>query len=142
MYLKYGAYQHAANEASVVISKQGLFSEAGIARGVRERWTIQGRLQAADPTSLSAAIAALEAAYRLQGQDAGFYFDNGQASSHVLRSAGTVGGVRVVVPPSFPQGQGAEYSTFRSYTIVLEAERLDSGNPLLAWDEVLAFQGG
>ena len=33
MYLKYGNYQHAANEASVVISKQRVFSEAGIVRG-------------------------------------------------------------------------------------------------------------
>jgi hypothetical protein len=95
MYLKYGNYQHAANEASVVISKQQVFSEAGIVRGLRERWDIQGMLQAADQTALTAAIDALTAAYSVQAQDVGFYLDNGQPTSHRITSAATNGGVRV-----------------------------------------------
>jgi len=142
MYLKYGNYQHAANEVSVVISKQGLFTEAGIGRGVRERWNIQGRLQAADQTSLTTAIEVLAAAYGLPAQDVGFYLDDGQPTSHVISSAATNGGVRVVVPPSFPEGKGAEYSTFRNYTIALEAELLDPRAALLSWSEVLSFKGG
>lgn len=142
MYLKYGNYQHAAGEASVVISKQQLFSDAGIARGVRERWDIQGMLQAADQAALTAAIDELRAAYAIQAQDVGFYRDNGQPTSHRIVSAETNGGVRVVVPPSFPQGQGAEYTTFRSYTLALEAEWLDSQANLLAWHETIRFQGG
>ncbi len=142
MYLKYGNYQHAANEVSVVISKQGLFSEAGIARGVRERWDIQGRLQAGDQASLSAAMDALAAAYAIQGQDVGFYFDDGAASSHRIVSRNADGGVRVVVPPSFPQGKGAEYSTFRTYSLAVEADLLDYQAGLLSWTESLSFQGG
>ncbi len=46
MYLKYGSYHHADNEASVAISKDGLFARGGMSYGVRERWTISGRLQA------------------------------------------------------------------------------------------------
>jgi hypothetical protein len=142
MYLKYGNYQHAANEVSVVISRQGIFSDGGIPRGVRERWDIQGRLQAADQASLTAAINALTAAYSLQAQDVGFFLDGGQPTSHVISAATTNGGVRVVVPPSFPEGKGAEYSTFRSYTIALEAERLDGQATLLNWTETLRFRGG
>jgi hypothetical protein len=142
MYLKYGNYQHAANEVSVVISKQGIFTEAGIAQGVRERWDIQGRLQMPDQASLSAAIDALAAAYAVQAQDIGFYFDNGQPSSHRVATAATNGGVRVVVPPSFPEGKGAEYSTFRTYAIAVEAELLDPQATLLSWTEVLSFRGG
>ncbi len=44
--------------------------------------------------------------------------------------------------PVFPKGKGAEYSTFRNYTIVLEAERLDAGATVVGWHEVLSFQGG
>jgi hypothetical protein len=142
MYLKYGTYQHPAGEASVVISKQGLFSDAGLPRGIRERWDIQGRLQAADQAALTTAINALTAAYALQGQDVGFYFDNGQPSSHQIDSSETNGGVRVVVPPSFPQGKGAEYSTFRNYSLALEAELLDPEATLIGWNERLNFSGG
>ena len=142
MYLKYGTYQHPPGEASVVISKQGLFSDAGLPQGVRERWDIQGRLQAADQTALSAAIDALTSAYAIQGQDLGFYFDDGQPSSHRITGSSTNGGVRVVMPPSFPQGKGAEYSTFRNYAISLEAELLDSGATLIQWNERLNFSGG
>ncbi len=142
MFLKYGNYQHADNEASVVISKEGLFTSAGMPQGVRERWTINGRLQASSQAQLTATIAALAAAYSVQGQDVAFYLDNGQPTSHAIPSAATNGGVRVVVPPSFPEGRGAEYSTFRNYTIVLEAEWLDPNATLLSWHEVLSFQGG
>lgn len=142
MYLKYGNYQHSANEASVVISKEGLFSESGIARGVRERWQIQGRLQAADQAALGNAIAALTTAYSQQAQDVAFYLDNGQKTAHAINNAATAGGVRVVSPPSFPEGRGAEYSTFRNYAIVLEAELPDPAATLLSWTEVLSFKGG
>lgn len=142
MYLKYGDYQHAIGEASVVISKQAIFTEAGIIRGVRERWDIQGRLQAADQAALTTAIDALAAAYALQDQDVGFYFDDDQPSSHIITSSETNGGVRVVVPPSFPQGKGAEYSTFRNYSLALDAEWLDASATLITWNEVLDFQGG
>ncbi len=142
MYLKYGTYQHPPGEASVVISKQGLFSDAGLTRGVRERWDIQGRLQAADQAALTAAIEALTAAYSVQGQNVGFYFDDDQPSSHLIASSETNGGVRVVVPPSFPQGKGAEYSTFRNYSLALEAEWLDPDATLIGWNERLNFSGG
>ncbi|HEX3725832.1 MAG TPA: hypothetical protein VHV08_06300 [Pirellulales bacterium] len=142
MYLKYGSYQHAAGEVSVVISKQGVFTDTGISRGIRERWDIQGRLQAADQSALTAAINAIQNAYALQSQDVGFYFDDSSPTSHAIRSAATNGGVRVVTPPSFPQGRGAEYSTFRNYSIALEAEWLDPGASLLSWTESLSFQGG
>jgi hypothetical protein len=141
MYLKYGTYRHADNEVSVVISKEGLFT-SGLSRGVRERWSIAGRLQAADQAGLTAAIDALAAAYSVQGQDVAFYRDNDQPTSHAISSAATNGGVRVVVPPSFPEGKGAEYSTFRNYTIVLEAELLDPSATLVSWHESLSFSGG
>ena len=142
MYLKYGAYRHADNEVSVAISKEGLFTQAGIARGTRERWTVAGRLQATDQASLTTAINTLAAAYSIQGQDLALYRDNDQPTSHAITSAATNGGVRVVVPPSFPEGKGAEYSTFRNYTIVLAAELLDASTTILNWQETLTFRGG
>ncbi len=142
MYLKYGNYQHASGEVSVVISKQGLFSESGMPRGIRERWDIQGKLFAIAFPQLSTAINALTAAYSVHGQDVGFHFDNGLVSSHRIINAQTNGGVRVVVPPSFPEGTGAEYTTYRTYSLALEAELLVSNASLLHWNERLSFSGG
>lgn len=142
MYLKYGNYRHADNEASVVISKEALLGPGGMIRGVRERWTIQGRLQAEDQAGLTAAIEALNAAYRWQDQDVAFYTDDDQLTSHAIDTSAANGGVRVIVPPSFPEGKGAEYSTFRNYTIALEAELLDPNATILSWHETISFSGG
>jgi hypothetical protein len=142
MYLKYGNYQHAVGEVAIAISKQALFSEAGLPRGVRERWDVQGQLHAENQAALSAAIDALRAAYAVQGLDLGFYFDDGQPSSHRILSAETNGGVRIVAPPSFPQGRGAEYTTFRNFTLSLEAELLDPQASLISWSETINLQGG
>ncbi len=79
MYLKYGDYQHASGEASVVISKQGMFTDAGITRGVRERWDIQGRLQAADPGGIDdRASTHWRRPTPCRRRTSGFYFDNDQ----------------------------------------------------------------
>lgn len=142
MYLQYGNYRHASGEASVVIAKHGLFSPGGIARGVRERWDIHGRLQAADQASLSTALGALMSAYSNHGLDIGFFFDNGQPTSHTIQSSATFGGVRVITPPSFPEGKGAEYSTYRNYSLAVEAEILDPRAAILSWTETLNFRGG
>jgi len=142
VYLKYGSHAHASGECSVAIAKHGLFARSGIRRAVLVRWDIQGRLQAADASSLTGAINALEAAYQVPGQDIGLYFDDGTPTSHRIASAQTSGGVRIVVAPSFPQGRGAEYSTFRSYVLSIEAELPDTETSIIAWNEVLNFNGG
>jgi hypothetical protein len=126
----------------VVISRQGIFTEYGLQRAVRERWEVQGRLQAVDPAALTAAIGALETAYSVQGQTIGFYLDDGTPTGHGIDPLQTNGGVRVVVPPSFPHGKGAEYSTFRNYALSVEAEILDSSSSILSWSEALNFNGG
>lgn len=142
MYLQYGSYQHAANECAVVISREGLFSEDGIPLGFRERWEIQGRLQAANQPGITAAITALENAYAVDGRDIGLYLDDGTATAHHLTSNATAGGTRVVMPPSFPEGKGAEYSTFRNYALAVEGILVDTTHPILSWVESLNFTGG
>ena len=143
MYLKYGNYRHADNEVAVTIAKEGLFTQAGMPRGVRERWNLQGRLHAADQAGAGAAHRC--AVCRLQHSGPGPGVLPGHRRAREPRdsfSAATNGGVRVVSPPSFPEGKGAEYSTFRSYTIALEAELLDPNATVLNWNETVSFSGG
>jgi hypothetical protein len=149
MILKYGNYAHALGEATIVIGVQPLFNEQGTRYAERERWEISGFLQASTTTALTAAINAMKAAYALPNQELGLYLGDGHTlSSHYIRPSDTLAGIRVISGPNFPQGRGAEYSTFRSYQIVLEADRPvdesahDPDATLLAWEETLTFTGG
>jgi hypothetical protein len=142
MYLRYGNYSHQAGECSISISRRSLLSEQKIMYGYIESWQIMGRLQAADVAGITAAIQALSQAYYIPNQDMGLYNDDGTPTDHILSSATANGGVIVANPPAFPEGRNAEYSTFRNYTITVEAEYPYVGmGRLLSWAETLSFQG-
>lgn len=141
MLLKYGPYAHSLHECAIVISKRAQFSPRGYRRFVRETWQITGWLQATNPAALTAAIADLRTAYAATGVDAGLYLDDGQTpTDHVLLSSQTLGGVRVRAL-DFPHGTGAEYSTFRSYQITLEADFPEASPTLWDFAESLTFLG-
>lgn len=144
MQLRYGSYTHAAGECAVQISRATLFQEASVPYAVRERWTIDGFLQAENPAALTTAIDGLLAAYALPGQDLVLLMPDGTThTSHRLLAAETLGGPRVV-SVRFPQGRDGEYSTYRRYVIEVEAERpvFSPESVLLSWHEWLGFHGG
>lgn len=144
MYLQFGSYTHAAYEARVTISREGLQNAAGDYYAYIERWDIEGQLLASDQSTLSTMIAALESAYSSGGYDLKLLLADGvTASQHQLLTANCNGGTKIVRPVSYPVGVGAEYSTFRSYAISVEGEvGLQAGqNPIVEWRETLAFTG-
>jgi len=143
--LKWGSYQHADSEVSISISKERRYNEFGAQIGYRERWTITGFLQAADHASLTTAILALEAAYATNGRDLVLYLPDGTTpTAHRLLSGVANTGTRVVTS-DYPVGTGAEYSTFRSYQIVVEADvqANDGDSPQVgSFDETVVVTGG
>ncbi len=142
MILAYGSYRHALAEAGLSIRRETQFTANGVPTSIRERWRIDGVLQAESPEAVTRAIHELQTAYSRQAQDVALYLPDGTTpTAHVILSRDTIGGVRVTQSPSFPQGRGAEYSTFRSYTIELEADLpvAREANPSLHWEEVLSF---
>jgi hypothetical protein len=142
VFYRYGNYQHVLNEASLQVSRERLFNDRGQAYALRTRHLIRGELQGASQDDLTTKILALEAAYSVQGGSAGLYQDDGTATAHVLNSPSTVGGVRVVRGPSYPEGARGEYSTWRTYEIELEADFPNAGLGILGWSETLVFSGG
>src|SRR5258708_7262737 len=141
MYLRYGPYTHAQNEPAVQIGKRAIFSPRGLRQAVRETWRIVGVLHAASQPALTAAIAGLRAAYNVNGYDLGLYLDDQTTlTDHVMTSTAALGGTRVTAL-DFPTGSGAEYSTFRSYSITVEADFPDTSNNLLDFSETLSFAG-
>ncbi|MGQ0637324.1 MAG: hypothetical protein ACT4QC_22175 [Planctomycetaceae bacterium] len=141
MFFRYGSYTHDQNECAIAIGKRAIFSPRGIRQALRETWHVTGIKHAASQAELTAALAAMRAAYSVNGLDAGLYLDDGATlTDHALFSSATLGGVRVVAL-DFPEGAGAEYSTFRTYRLTLEADFPDTAVNLLEYDESLSFEG-
>jgi len=144
MYLRYGSYTHALQEARVTITRHPLRDAAGVLYGYRERWLIEGRMVAADAGAISAALTELESAYSIGDLDLVLLLPDGVTeSSHHLMSAACIGGTKIAQPVSYPLGAGAEYSTFRTYSVAIEGDvpLAPSQSPILAWQETLAFSG-
>lgn len=144
MYAKYGSYTHALSEGEVTFDVSRRWNDGGqhVARVVTAH--IRGLLQAADSSSLITAMAALETAYRRQGQNFLLLLSDGSTVHQAMYNAGSLGGVRVIHGPSYPSGHGYEGGTFRTYEITLEAEYPDAASfgMLLAFTETVQFMGG
>jgi len=144
MYFKYGDYQHEDNEVSFEHSRVAKLDSGGVVYGYDETYKLMGRLHADTQEEITTAIDALKTAYAKQFQDLVLYDNSGTATSHTLRNSETLGGVRVLDGPSFPNSTGAEYSTWRSYEIVVAAVVPISGQgngTVIDWQETLTFMG-
>jgi hypothetical protein len=140
--LKYGAYAHDAGEVSIVISKRANESETGVRISFTETWTITGRLHGTDINDLTAKIILLAAAYSINGYDLGLYQSDGTTlTSHVMLSSQARGGVRIM-SFGFPEGDGAEYTTYRTFSITAEAEFPVGNAGIIAYQETLTLIGG
>jgi hypothetical protein len=120
MILHYGSYVHGQNEVGITITRETWRDDTGRRRGYVETWTINGRLRATGADlvgNLTTQIAALKTGYAADGGSLTLYQDNGSTpTGHTLVSSSCWGGIKVD-GPSFPSGQGAEYATYRDYTI-------------------------
>jgi hypothetical protein len=144
MYLQYGSYAHAIDEAAITpISRRSILDGANRVYGTTETWEVRGWLQAPDVSSLTQAIANLENAYAVQGQDLGLFNDDGSQTAHGAFSANTLGGIRVM-GIEYPDGgeSDAEYTTYRKYTIRLEWDTRVAANGIIAWTESILYTGG
>lgn len=147
-----GTYTHAVGECRVDIFRRMLKTEAQTTWAVEESWVIEGLLLTTKSTSSSARadIAAkmtrLERAYSLDGGDIYLMMPDGGISANYLLGAGTLGGIRVSEPPSYPEGTGAEGATKRKYQIRLIAIRplatrlLDTAYK--SFEESVSYSGG
>lgn len=146
MILKTSTHSHAQNECAITIRRSNIYGEGGRLTGCKETWDIQGEIFADSQAALTTTINALKTAYAGDIGDIGLYLDDGVTrTSHYISADDTTSGVLVLDGPSFPEGRGANYSTFRTYTITVEAEFEADGSGgnsgLMAWEETLDVQG-
>ncbi len=141
MFFKYGNYRHADNEVALTSAKrEPLYNQRGEVVQVRKTINLQGVLLGTSQSQIQQQVATLEAAYSKNNFDAGLYHDDGTPSPHFLDTSASIDGVKVV-SLEYPSGDGAEYATGRTYTIVLQADFIANGTPLVAFEESLQFVG-
>jgi hypothetical protein len=121
MYLQYGTYSHSVGECVLTISKESILSQEGFKIGWRERWDIAGMIFGTDANDLTTKIRAMETAYGVNGRDLKLLNDDGTETAHKLISRQSRTGV-IISNLGYPIGEGAEYTTFRNYTIAAECE--------------------
>lgn len=143
MQFSYRGFLHPANECTVAIKVKNNFDKAGRRIGRTETWNITGLIQAATQLKVDAACAAMEQAYEEDGGDAILYLNAGGPAHRKLTTADSLTGVRVLEGVDYPDGKGADFSTYRHYAITLEATYYKKKGKfnLLEWQETLSWVG-
>ena len=150
MQWKWGSHIHRIAEVGPSINKKTLFTDAGTPWAEEVTILLNGTL-ISQQTSESAARAeiktkqeALEAAYAVNDRDTGLLFPDGTASFHDFPVANTVGGTRVVQPPSFTNPTGVEGVTISQYQIglglIVPMPTAQLATAYKSFEETLEFQ--
>ncbi len=116
----YGSYVHPPGECVVSISYAVSASDSGLPVEEVHTWQIDGTLQGTGPADLAAQSAALRLAYTPWFRSASFMAPGGVVIN-TLPNAGSLSGVRVTGPPSFPGGGPGDLATQRAFRITLSA---------------------
>lgn len=145
MYLKYGDYSHAIGEAVISITKQSVLDEFGRKIGWKENWQIAGFLEGTSVSDVTTKIQALETAYGVNGRDLKLLNDDGSETAHKLINADSISGTRIETL-NYPVGDGAEYTTFRRYTISAMADYsvpggVAGGDGTVTFSQVISTRG-
>lgn len=142
MIVEYNGNQFANNEVELTISKRPIYSPRGFRIGTRETYAMVGFLHGSTQAAVTSAINDRRNWLATNGGDFKFLLDDGTTeTAHVLLNADTIGGV-VVTGHNFPEGTGAEYSTFRTWAATIEGTRQETENQLLAFQETITSTGG
>ena len=147
MILEVGSFQHRINSAGVTFNRTAILDFRELPYLATDRWVVEFRLinDTPDPKELDAKIAQIEAVYAAgQFSSARLLHDDGTPTDHVILGANTIGGVRVVKPPSYMRFQNGEYVSYRTGTVEIEATVKLDNNPfrVIEFDESIEIDGG
>lgn len=143
MRLYFGSYAFDENDCAVAISFTRTFNDAQQCYEIIHNWNVSGALHAADQNAVIAACATMEQALSLENQDLVLYGNDGSTVANALRNAGSTTGVRIT-NLSYPNGEGAELTTYRSYQFTATATYFFNGTTdgYRAFSETIQTSGG
>lgn len=146
MIVAWGNYRHSLGQVKVTITRANQLDAKQLPIFEENRWNLYGRLGTSGQTQTQvlAAISALEAAYSEQYKDLIMYLPDGVTKTpHQLLNADCIGGTRIVSPPSYPEGQGAEGVTYRHFSIdIVGLKPVVTAGDLVSFKETIEREGG
>jgi hypothetical protein len=134
---QYGSYTHEPFECLVSFFGQARqYNARGRAQTLRKRMVVEGEIIGASTAAIDARVAAIKAAYSIEGGTARLLDASGNATAYVLES-NAISGVRIVEGPTFFQQEGkAHFVTGLPFQIVLEGDYANSdGDTLVSYSE-------
>lgn len=150
MYATYGSYRHDDNTVTLAgYHVRSMYSPRHAKFCTEYEIHLRGQLIVNDPSILTpsqlqsaqaAKISALIDAYSDNNKDFSFFHDDGTKTRHSLTTANALDGVQVKAR-SWPEGDGAEYATLRSYYIILSAAYDDIEAELVSYTETFHYVG-
>lgn len=145
MTIVYGSYSAASDTVSVSINRTTTLNQAMESYITTHHWTLTGQVHGDTQNEVVANLLLLEAAFSRSGKDLKLIGNDGTTVCHALLNAGSISGVRITQPPSYPNGEGAELTTFRNFTISAEADYYfapSKVSQLLSFSESVSMTGG
>ncbi len=140
------AYTHLISECNIHIEKEVIENDARTPYIEVTRWRIRGMLrsQTGSRDEIGQKIRALNRFYTGTLTSMILYYPNGSTKSqHQLLSANSIGGIRVIQPPTYPDMKGPTYITFHEYELAVEAHiPIRTDQIYVSFVEELAFEGG
>lgn len=124
--------------------RSALLTDAQTPYAERIEVDLVGELVGTSVSDINTKVAALIAGYAYGGSDFKVVNDSGTLLRLSIASSGTLGGIRIIRPPSFPSNKDGAYATFMPYQISLQAD-VPVTNPdtvLVSFQETLSFSGG
>jgi hypothetical protein len=139
--VRYGTFTCPAGCATWRTRTRTTANDLGLPSQRTQRIEVAGQLQGADPADLFAKSRVMRAAFDRWGQDLVLTLDDGRVAESLLNGT-SLGGTRVVEGVDFPDGDGADATTYRNFRFAVEATYPIASGNLLAFEEDLETRGG
>ncbi len=142
-FVRYGSYQHPANEANLRLFKVvPLYSRRGFRWGYRNIMQIEGEILETTQSGFQTRINGLVEAYADNGNDFGFYDADGNLTNHSITSAASLTGTKVIAR-DWPKSDGAEWATKRTFRVTVQAdfEDIEPLQDIKWWHETVRYSG-
>lgn len=143
--VSYGAFTSDESECAVVETVSLLKTPMGHPYGFAYRWQIDGVRLSDSFTNTVSAMASLQGYFTGGDLTKALRLTDGATGATVaeLSPNGSISGVLIEQAPGYPNGGGAQLTTFADYTIVASVEHLSPNAPLYAeFQESISFRGG
>jgi len=154
LYLAYGNYICDTGAVHIATDVTTELSPTGRPIAQAYTFTLRGTLTAANQSAMATAIVALEDAFRVRNQNLILYQDDASESAVLLKSAGSLTGVRILKGPYYPTTEGPENATHRTWEVQVFAKypwgvRPDgtgspdfAANMAIQFEETVSISGG